>query len=61
MQDSRSLHRLRAGLGQVDAGGMLRVARRLADLEASDTVRRLHIAEALRYRRLLLGADVLGR
>jgi len=24
-------------------------------------VRRLHIAEALSYRRLLLGADVLGR
>ena len=40
---------------------VLRVARTLADLEASDTVRRLHVAEALSYRRLLLGADVLGR
>jgi magnesium chelatase family protein len=40
---------------------VLRVARTLADIEASDTVRRLHIAEALSYRRVLLGGDVRGR
>ncbi len=40
---------------------VLRVARTLADLESSDGVRRIHVAEALSYRRLLLGADVSGR
>ena len=40
---------------------VLRVARTLADLEASDHVRRIHVAEALSYRRVLLGGDVLGR
>ena len=34
---------------------VLRVARSLADLDASDAVRRLHIAEALSYRRISLG------
>ncbi len=34
---------------------VLRVARTLADLEGSEIVRRLHIAEALSYRRIQLG------
>jgi len=34
---------------------VLRVARTLADLDRSDGVRRLHLAEALSYRRLMLG------
>jgi len=40
---------------------VLRVARTLADLDGSDAVRRLHIAEALSYRRLLLGGEALSR
>ncbi len=35
---------------------VLRVARTLADLDASDAVRRIHVAEALSYRRVALGA-----
>jgi magnesium chelatase family protein len=34
---------------------VLRVARTLADLDASDAVRRIHVAEALSYRRIALG------
>jgi magnesium chelatase family protein len=34
---------------------VLRVARTLADLEGSDAVRRIHVAEALSYRRIMLG------
>jgi magnesium chelatase family protein len=37
---------------------VLRVARTLADLDASAALRRIHIAEALSYRRILLGADL---
>jgi magnesium chelatase family protein len=35
---------------------VLRVARTLADLDHSDTVRRLHIAEAVSYRRVMLAS-----
>ena len=34
---------------------VLRVARTLADLEGSGAVRRIHVAEALSYRRIVLG------
>ncbi len=34
---------------------VLRVARTLADLDASAPVRRIHVAEALSYRRIALG------
>ena len=34
---------------------VLRVARTLADLEASAAVKRLHVAEALSYRRIAPG------
>jgi magnesium chelatase family protein len=40
---------------------VLRVARTLADLEASDAVRRIHVAEALSYRRVLLSGELSGR
>jgi magnesium chelatase family protein len=34
---------------------VLKVARTLADMDGADSVRRLHIAEALSYRRLAPG------
>jgi magnesium chelatase family protein len=37
---------------------VLRVARTLADLDASASPRRIHIAEALSYRRILLGGEL---
>ena len=36
---------------------VLRVARTLADLEASDAVKRIHVAEALSYRRVVPGRN----
>ncbi|HEV2264207.1 MAG TPA: YifB family Mg chelatase-like AAA ATPase [Stellaceae bacterium] len=40
---------------------VLRVARTLADLDASDDVGRVHLAEALSYRRIAFGWDALAR
>jgi len=36
---------------------VLRVARTLADMEATDTIRRIHVAEALSYRRVGVGGE----
>ena len=47
-RNSRILRRRRP----LAAARVLRVARTLADLEGADGVRRLHVAEALSYRRL---------
>jgi magnesium chelatase family protein len=40
---------------------VLRVARTLADLDGVEAVRRLHVAEALSYRRMALGGELLAR
>ncbi|MBI4183975.1 MAG: ATP-binding protein [Proteobacteria bacterium] len=40
---------------------VLRVARTLADLDGAERVRRLHIAEALSYRRVVPGRGILPR
>ena len=40
---------------------VLRVARTLADLAASETVKRIHLAEALSYRRIAFGWDAISR
>jgi magnesium chelatase family protein len=56
MEAAERLHLSARGYHRV-----LRVARTLADLDASGNVRRIHVAEALSYRRILLGSDVVGR
>jgi magnesium chelatase family protein len=38
---------------------VLRVARTLADLDGSDGVTRIHVAEALAYRRIVPGRNAL--
>jgi len=40
---------------------VLRVARTLADLESVEHIRRVHLAEALSYRRVAFGWDALVR
>jgi len=39
---------------------VLRVARTLADLDGAESVRRLHVAEALSYRRIVPGRALTG-
>jgi magnesium chelatase family protein len=56
---ARALLSRAAEAGQLSARGWtrtLRLARTIADLEGSDGVRRLHVAEALVYRRVVTGA-----
>jgi len=56
--DGRALLQQAAERLKLSARGyhrVLRVARTLADLEAAEKVRRIHVAEALSYRRLALG------
>ena len=57
-EDGRALLTQAAEKMRLSARGyhrILRVARTLADLEAVDGIKRLHIAEALSYRRIAPG------
>ncbi len=52
---AESRERVRAALSALGLALPLKVARTLADLDASNPVRRIHIAEALSYRRIAPG------
>ncbi|HRJ61546.1 MAG TPA: ATP-binding protein, partial [Azospirillaceae bacterium] len=57
-QDGRNLLTQAAERLKLSARGyhrMMRVARTLADLEGAEGVRRIHVAEALSYRRMAPG------
>jgi magnesium chelatase family protein len=59
-EEGRKLLTLAAESGRITARGWvraLRLARTIADLEGSETVRRRHMAEAVVYRRFVGGSD----
>jgi magnesium chelatase family protein len=62
-ESGRNLMSRAAEAGHLTARGWtrtLRLARTIADLDGADTVRRLHVAEALIYRRTGAAAEAVG-